>query len=101
MVEAVNVALRPPLREKWGWFVALGVALIMGGGIAFGNVLAATVASVYYVGMIMLIGGALHLVQAFPGQDLGKRSVTGSSAAPATRSPASLRSSIRCLPLPP
>jgi uncharacterized membrane protein HdeD (DUF308 family) len=37
--------------EKWGWFVALGVALIMGGGIAFGNVMAATVASVYYVGM--------------------------------------------------
>ncbi|WP_426236748.1 HdeD family acid-resistance protein [Pararhizobium sp. DWP1-1-3] len=65
MVEAVNIALRPSLKEKWGWFVALGVALIMGGGIAFGNVMAATVASVYYVGMIMLIGGVLHLMQAF------------------------------------
>ncbi|WP_426228770.1 HdeD family acid-resistance protein [Pararhizobium sp. DWP3-4] len=65
MVEAVSIALRPSLKEKWGWFVALGVALIMGGGIAFGNVMAATVASVYYVGMIMLIGGVLHLMQAF------------------------------------
>ena len=65
MVKAVNIALRPSLKEKWGWFVALGVALIMGGGIAFGNVMAATVASVYYVGMIMLIGGVLHLMQAF------------------------------------
>lgn len=65
MVEAVNIVIRPSLKEKWGWFVALGVALIMGGGIAFGNVMAATVASVYYVGMIMLIGGVLHLMQAF------------------------------------
>ena len=65
MTQSSDIALRPPLGEKWGWFVALGVALIMGGGIAFGNVMAATVASVYYVGMLMLIGGMLHLVQAF------------------------------------
>lgn len=65
MVQNSNVVVRPPLGEKWGWFVALGVALIMGGCIAFGNVMAATVASVYYVGMIMLIGGVLHLMQAF------------------------------------
>lgn len=65
MVQNSDIAHRPSLSEKWGWFVALGVALIMGGGIAFGNVLAATVASVYYVGMIMLVGGVLHLAQAF------------------------------------
>ncbi len=51
--------------DKWGWFVALGVLMIMGGGIAFGNVLAATVASVYTVGIVMLVGGILHLGQAF------------------------------------
>ncbi|WP_455272369.1 HdeD family acid-resistance protein [Rhizobium herbae] len=65
MIQKSDIVLRPPLGEKWGWFVALGVALIMGGGIAFGNVMAATVASVYYVGMIMLLGGILHLMQAF------------------------------------
>ncbi|MDW5314357.1 HdeD family acid-resistance protein [Rhizobium sp. PL01] len=65
MAQNSEIALRPSLREKWGWFVALGVALIMGGGIAFGNVMAATVASVYYVGMLMLISGILHLAQAF------------------------------------
>lgn len=65
MAEAVTIALRPPLTEKWGWFVALGVALIMSGGIAFGNVMAATVASVYTLGMIMLVSGVLHLMQAF------------------------------------
>jgi uncharacterized membrane protein HdeD (DUF308 family) len=65
MVQNSDLSPRPPLSEKWGWFVALGVAMIMGGGIAFGNVMAATVASVYTVGIVMLIGGILHLAQAF------------------------------------
>ncbi|WP_428427871.1 HdeD family acid-resistance protein [Pararhizobium sp.] len=65
MAQSSDIVVRPPLGEKWGWFVALGVALIMVGGIAFGNVMAATVASVYFVGMLMLIGGILHLAQAF------------------------------------
>ncbi|ASY62037.1 hypothetical protein SJ05684_c05730 [Sinorhizobium sojae CCBAU 05684] len=56
---------------KWAWFVALGVLLIMAGGIAFGNLLMATVASVYYVGVIMLIGGLLNLGQAFRVKDWG------------------------------
>jgi len=33
-------------RDKWGWFVALGVLLLILGGIAFGNLFIATVASV-------------------------------------------------------
>jgi len=65
MVQDSDTALRPALSEKWGWFVALGVAMIMAGGIAFGNVMAATVASVYTVGIVMLLGGMLHLGQAF------------------------------------
>jgi uncharacterized membrane protein HdeD (DUF308 family) len=55
----------------WGWFVALGVLLIMAGGIAFGNLLVATVASVYYLGIIMLIGGLLNLGHAFRVKDWG------------------------------
>lgn len=49
MVHASDPAGREALAGKWGWFVALGVLLIMCGGIAFGNLLMATVASVYYV----------------------------------------------------
>lgn len=65
MVHASDPAGREALAGKWGWFVALGVLLIMCGGIAFGNLLMATVASVYYVGLIMLIGGLLNLAHAF------------------------------------
>ncbi len=65
MAQAFDPTGKQAASEKWGWFVALGVLMIMGGGIAFGNVLAATVASVYTVGIVMLAGGLLHLAQAF------------------------------------
>lgn len=53
------------VRAKWGWFVALGVVLLVFGGIAASNLFMATVASVYYVGMLMIVGGAVHLAHAF------------------------------------
>ncbi|AEW19697.1 DUF308 domain-containing protein [Brucella abortus] len=53
------------LSSKWGWFVALGVALLILGGIAFGNLFLATVVSVYYVGLMMLIAGIIEIIHAF------------------------------------
>lgn len=53
------------VRGKWGWFVALGVLLLIFGGIAFGNLFIATVASVYVVGWLMLFSGVIEIVHAF------------------------------------
>ncbi|MER8395660.1 HdeD family acid-resistance protein [Mesorhizobium sp. M1340] len=52
-------------RAKWGWFVALGVLLLIFGGIAFGNLFIATVASVYVVGWLMLMAGVIEIIHAF------------------------------------
>jgi uncharacterized membrane protein HdeD (DUF308 family) len=52
-------------RDKWGWFVALGVLLLILGGIAFANLFVATVASVFFVGWLMLISGIVEIIQAF------------------------------------
>jgi uncharacterized membrane protein HdeD (DUF308 family) len=52
-------------RSKWGWFVALGVLLLIFGGIAFGNLFIATVASVYVVGSLMLMAGVIEIAHAF------------------------------------
>lgn len=52
-------------RAKWGWFVVLGVLLLVFGGIAFGNLLIATVASVYLVGWMMLFAGVVEIIHAF------------------------------------
>ncbi|MBL8579419.1 MAG: HdeD family acid-resistance protein [Mesorhizobium sp.] len=53
------------LRAKWGWFVALGIMMLVFGGIALGNLLIATVASVYLVGIMMLMVGGFEIAHAF------------------------------------
>ncbi|MGO8470093.1 hypothetical protein AB9F45_37430, partial [Rhizobium leguminosarum] len=45
------------LHSKWIWFAGLGVLLLFCGLIALGNLMLATVVSVYYVGMLMLFTG--------------------------------------------
>ncbi|MDJ1159081.1 HdeD family acid-resistance protein [Chelatococcus sp. SYSU_G07232] len=53
------------VRSRWGWFVALGAGLLVFGGIAFANLFLATVASIYYIGAMMLVGGLIQTVHAF------------------------------------
>jgi uncharacterized membrane protein HdeD (DUF308 family) len=53
------------LRSKWGWFVGLGIVMLIVGVIALGNLLAATVASVFLVGIMMLIAGGFEIAHAF------------------------------------
>lgn len=61
----IAMPARREIGSSWGWFVALGVLLIVLGVIAFSNLPAATTASVYAVGILMLIGAISQLVGAF------------------------------------
>ena len=61
-----------PLRAKWGWIVALGVIYVIVGMIALGSVVAATAASVFVVGIMMIIAGAAEVVNAFQIKTWGK-----------------------------
>ena len=54
-----------PLHAKWGWIVALGVVYLVAEIIALGSVFAATVASVFVVGIMMVIAGVAEVVNAF------------------------------------
>src|SRR5215470_2137010 len=54
-----------PLHAKWGWIVALGVVYLIVGVIALGSVVTATVASVFVVGIMMLIAGIAEVINAF------------------------------------
>jgi len=54
-----------PLHGKWGWIVGLGAIFLVTGIIALGSVVMATVASVFVVGVMMLIAGIAEVIHAF------------------------------------
>src|ERR1700742_4033633 len=61
-----------PVRAKWGWIVALGVVYLVVGFIALGSVVTATVASVFVVGIMMIIAGIVEVFSAFQMKSWGK-----------------------------
>jgi uncharacterized membrane protein HdeD (DUF308 family) len=54
-----------PLKAKWGWIVALGVVYVIAGVIALGSIVVATVAGVWFVGIMMLVAGAFEVIHSF------------------------------------
>jgi uncharacterized membrane protein HdeD (DUF308 family) len=61
-----------PLRAKSGWIVALGVVYLIVGLVALGSVVTATVASVFVVGIMMVVAGVAEVVNAFQVKTWGK-----------------------------
>ena len=54
-----------PLSAKWGWIVALGVVYAVAGVLALGSVVTATVVSVYFIGIMMIVAGVAEVVSSF------------------------------------
>ncbi len=53
------------IHNSWGWFVALGVALIALGGVCIAYNATATEATVLIFGWLLLVGGVFALIEAF------------------------------------
>ncbi len=53
------------IHDSWGWFVALGIALVVLGAVCIVSNVAATLATVLVFGWLLLIGGVFALIQAF------------------------------------
>ena len=66
---APSVAARPfgleALGDNWGWFLALGIILMVVGTLAIGSSLIATLATVVAFGTLLLVAGAVQFVGAF------------------------------------
>lgn len=58
-------------RKDWGWYVALGILLILVGIYAIWAEGAATLASVFALGIVLLIAGIGQLVAAFMARGAG------------------------------
>jgi uncharacterized membrane protein HdeD (DUF308 family) len=61
---ALSAAALETLSTKWGWFVALGAALLALGIMALGDVEAVTLVSVVFIGAMMLVGGIVQIAHA-------------------------------------
>lgn len=59
------------IRAKWGWFVVVGLLMILFGMILLGNLYAATVAVVWMTGVMLIIGGVVQIAQAFQARGWG------------------------------
>ena len=64
-----DIAGQPASRLRpstgWGWFVALGIAQLMLGIVAWFDVVLFTIAGVIFIGAMLLVGGVLQVVHAF------------------------------------
>jgi len=53
------------VRKNWKWLLFLGIAFLILGLIGLGRAFTLTMASVYFFGFLILIGGAIQLFESF------------------------------------
>ncbi len=53
------------IHDSWGWFIALGIALIVLGGVCILGDVTATLATVLAFGWLLIVGALVALIQAF------------------------------------
>ncbi|HCU26066.1 MAG TPA: hdeD [Deltaproteobacteria bacterium] len=59
------------LKHHWGWFLVLGIALVILGTMAIYASVYVTLLSMVFLGILLLIAAAFHLVGAFRGHEGG------------------------------
>jgi len=65
MEQAIQLTGGGELKRSWGWFLTLGIVLIVLGTIALGSALYMTIASVFFIGWLLIICGVMEAVHAF------------------------------------
>jgi uncharacterized membrane protein HdeD (DUF308 family) len=67
-IEEKLIASRKLIAEKWGWFLALGIVLVIVGFAAIAFPFLSTVAAKIMLGWLFLIGGVMMVIHAFSAQ---------------------------------
>ena len=62
------IASTTEIRRSWGWFLALGIALVLFGAVCIAGAVDATLDSVLILGSLLLMAGILGLVHSFSGR---------------------------------
>ena len=61
----VREAMFGDLKKNWGWMLAGGIIMLILGTIGLGMTFTLTVVSVMYIGVLMLIGSGVQIMDAF------------------------------------
>ncbi len=62
---SLNLVGLQELKKNWGWFLALGVLLIVLGAVAIGRAWLVTLASMVFFGWLLIIAGVVEAVHSF------------------------------------
>ena len=66
-----GVTADPRPRTGWGWFVALGIVMILLGAFAWYDIIGLTLAGTVFIGAALLVGGVFQVVHAFMDRSWG------------------------------
>ncbi|QDG78590.1 HdeD family acid-resistance protein [Labrenzia sp. PHM005] len=70
MADAVQTMedMKTKIQENWGWFLALGIALVLGGIILIAAPLATSIAVTILIAAVLFVGGLVQIYHAFKTQ---------------------------------
>ena len=60
-MDGASSPVSPALRDRWGWFVGFGVLAAALGVVALSTVVLSTVASVFLIGVCMIVAGGVEI----------------------------------------
>jgi len=63
--------MRRKIQDNWGWFLALGIALVIGGLILIAAPLATSIAVTILIAAVLFVGGLVQIYNAFKTQGSG------------------------------
>ncbi len=64
-MDSVSDQIFGEVKHYWGWMLALGILFVILGVIGLGMTFALTMVSMLFFGIILIIGGAVQLAEAF------------------------------------
>jgi uncharacterized membrane protein HdeD (DUF308 family) len=68
MGASTTPAIFEAARERWGWFLGLGIALIVLGVLALGDTILVTIVSVAFLGWLLILSAIFHAFHWFQGR---------------------------------
>ncbi|WP_067334817.1 HdeD family acid-resistance protein [Stappia indica] len=65
MTDVPSLPVTEAVRQKWGWFLGLGIVLVIGGMLMIALPLASSIAVTLVIAIVFAIGGAVQIWHAF------------------------------------